>query len=98
MDEITITRQDGPSKGRYVAKVEGVEAEGELIYSRVNPQLVIAEHTEVPDALRGRALGRALIARLVEDARVVGFKIIPLCPYTNAERQMHSEWADVFQN
>jgi predicted GNAT family acetyltransferase len=52
----------------------------------------------VPDALRGRALGRALITRLVEDARAEGFKIIPLCPYTNAERRKHPEWADVFQN
>jgi predicted GNAT family acetyltransferase len=89
MNVVTITRQDGPQKGRYVARVEGVEAEGELIYSRVNPQLVIAEHTEVPDALRGRALGRALITRLVEDARAEAFKNTPLCPYPNAERLKH---------
>ena len=32
------------------------------------------------------------------NARAEGFKIIPLCPYTNAERRKHPEWADVFQN
>ena len=32
----------------------------------------------------------------VEDARAEGFKIIPLCPYVNAQRRKHPEWADLF--
>jgi hypothetical protein len=97
MNELTITREDGPSKGRYVAKVAGVDAEAELTWSRANPHLIIADHTEVPDTLRGRGLGMALAARLVEDARAQSVKIIPLCPYVNAERRKHPEWDDVFQ-
>ncbi len=97
MSTVTITREDGPSKGRYVARVEGSEEEAELTYSRANPHLIIADHTGVPDALRGQALGRQLAERLVADARTEGVKIIPLCPYLNAERRKHREWDDVFQ-
>jgi hypothetical protein len=97
MSEAIITREDGPTKGRYVARVDGVSDVAELTFSKVNPHLVIADHTDVPDALRGRGLGLALATRLVEDARAQGVKIIPLCPYVNAERHKHPEWADVFQ-
>lgn len=97
MSDVAISREDGQSKGRYVARVEGIEEEAELTYSRVNPHLIIADHTYVPDAMRGRAVGRLLATRLVEDARAQGVKIIPLCPYVNAERAKHPDWADVFQ-
>jgi len=35
---------------------------------------------------------------LVEDARKEGVKIYVLCPFVNAERRKHPDWADVFQN
>ena len=97
MSEVTITREDGASKGRYVAKVEGVAEEGELTYSRANPHLIIADHTFVPDTLRGRGIALALATRLVEEARAQGVKIVPLCPFVNAERHKHPDWSDVFQ-
>ena len=98
MSTITITREAGPTKGRYVARVEGADGEGELTYSRANPHLIIADHTQVADALRGRGVALALAARLVEDARAEGVKIVPLCPYVNAERRKHPDWSDVFQD
>ena len=45
----------------------------------------------------GKGVGRALFDRLVSDARTNGVKIVPLCPFVNAERQKRPEWADVFQ-
>jgi predicted GNAT family acetyltransferase len=95
--EITITREDQPTRGRYVARMAGIDAEAELTFSRTSPTLIIADHTGVPEAFRGRGVGRALVERMVADARAQGFKIIPLCPYVNAERRKHPEWADVFQ-
>ncbi len=97
MSNVTITREDGETKGRYVARIEGRDGIGELTYSRANPHLIIADHTAVDDNLRGMGVAKALAARLVEDARAQGVKIIPLCPYVNAERRKHPEWADVFQ-
>ena len=98
MNEPTITREDGPTKGRYVAKIAGIDAEAELTYSRAGPKLIVADHTAVPDAFRGQGIGRLLATRMVEDARSEGVKIFVLCPFVNAERKKNPEWADVFQN
>lgn len=93
-----ITREDGSSKGRYVARVDGIDAEAELTYSRAGPTLIIADHTAVPDVFRGQGIGRLLATRMVEDARKEGFKIYALCPFVNAERTKHPDWSGVFQN
>jgi uncharacterized protein len=98
MPEPKITREVSPTKGRYVARVDGIDAEAELTYSRSGPALIIADHTDVPDVFRGQGIGRLLATRLVEDARKEGVKIYVLCPFVNAERRKHPDWADVFQN
>jgi hypothetical protein len=97
MPDITITREDQPTRGRYVAKIDGIDAEAELTFSKASDKLIIADHTGVPDAFRGMGVARALFNRLVSDARANGVKIVPLCPFVNAERQKRPEWADVFQ-
>ena len=94
MADHIVTRDVFGSKGRYVIR-QG-EEEAELTYSITTPQLVIADHTEVPDSFRGTGAGLALVTRLVADARAEGFKIMPLCPFVNATRKKHPEWADAF--
>lgn len=92
-----ITLEQDGSKGRYMAKIEGITELAELTFSIVNEHLIIADHTGVPDSMRGMGVGKALVERLVEDARHKQVKIVPLCPYVNAQRRKHPEWADVFQ-
>lgn len=94
MTEFTIEREIIGSKGRYVIRHAGAEAE--LTYSITSPTLVIADHTGVPDSFRGTGAGLALVTRLVADARAEGFKIMPLCPFVNAQRKKHPDWADAF--
>ncbi|MBA3910199.1 MAG: N-acetyltransferase [Rhodobacter sp.] len=94
MTEFDIRREHGASKGRYVIQKAGEEAE--LTYSVTTPTLIIADHTGVPDSFRGTGAGLALVMRLVADARAEGVKIVPLCPFVNATRKKHPEWADVF--
>jgi hypothetical protein len=98
MSEPQITREEHPTRGRYVARIDGVDAEAELTYSRAGPKLIIADHTDVPDVFRGQGIGRRLATRMVEDARKEGVKIFVLCPFVNAERKKHPDWADVFEN
>jgi len=90
-----ITREHGASKGRYVLHRDGAEAE--LTYSIASPHLIIADHTGVPDALRGTGAGLALAQRMVDDARAQGFRIIALCPFVAAQLRRHPEWQEVFQ-
>lgn len=89
-----ITREHGATKGRYVLRKNGEAAE--MTYSITSPTLVIADHTEVPDSFRGTGAGLAMLTQFVADARAEGFKIMPLCPFVNATRKKHPEWADVF--
>jgi predicted GNAT family acetyltransferase len=90
-----ITREEGSSKGRYVMRVEGREAE--MTYSRAGEASLIIDHTGVPEALRGRGLGEALVRRGVEDARAEGRSIMPLCPFAKAQFDRHPEWQDVLK-
>ncbi len=92
-DDPPIAREDRETGGRWVTTIDGHEAE--MTYSRVNPQLIIIDATHVPDALRGRSVGLALLRRAVADARADDAKIIPLCPFAKAQLDKHHEWADV---
>jgi len=89
-----IVREHGDSKGRYVVEVN--RAEAELTYSILSPTRIIADHTGVPDALRGTGTGLKLVERLVQDARAEGVKVIALCPFVKAQARKHPEWSDVF--
>ncbi|MEM1175076.1 MAG: GNAT family N-acetyltransferase [Pseudomonadota bacterium] len=92
---ITITRSEEGSKGRYAATVEGRDGGGELTYSRMSAETLIADHTGVDDSLRGAGVGVALVERLIADARSEGFTIVPLCPFVAAQFRKHPEWSDV---
>ena len=92
-DPAIETEIDG-SKGRYVLRRDGQEAE--MTFSIMSPGMRIVDHTGVPDSLRGTGAGRALVEHLVKDARENGFRSVPLCPFVNSERRKHPEWADVF--
>lgn len=95
---ITISRTETETKGRYVARVDGHDGEGELTYSRLSPTKIIADHTGVDDSLRGTGVGQALVERLVDDARAEGFTIVPLCPFVKAQWRRHPEWSDVMES
>ena len=98
MSTPNITREElGTTPGRYVARVDGIDAEAEVTFTKSSPTLIIADHTGVPDAFRGQGVGRLLVARMVEDARKDGFRIFALCPFVKAESLKHPEWADAFQ-
>jgi predicted GNAT family acetyltransferase len=97
MADVTITREDGETGGRYVARVAGIDAEAELTFSRAGPKLIIADHTGVPEVFRGQGVGLALVERMIADARAEDFKIFALCPYVKAQWKKHPEWNDVFK-
>ncbi|MBB5222975.1 hypothetical protein HNP73_002922 [Amaricoccus macauensis] len=95
IDPSDITFEDNGSKGRYVYRADGAEAE--MTFTRAGESLIIIDHTEVPDAFRGQGVGAALVARGVADFRAAGVKVLPLCPFAAAQFRRHPEWADLLQ-
>jgi predicted GNAT family acetyltransferase len=94
LSDPAIKRTEDGSKGSYTLVQDGHTAV--LTYSRLGATQVIADHTEVSQALSGTGAGLRLVTRLVEDARADGFRIVPLCPFVNAMRRKHVDWADAF--
>ena len=93
MDGDGIELEETGSKGRYVYRAEGAEAE--MTFSKAGTQRIIIDHTSVPDAFRGKGVGLRLVERAVADARAAGKKIIPLCPFAASQFRRHPEWADL---
>ena len=82
------------TKGRYY--IVHASGESELTYSVVSARLVIADHTQVASGHEGEGIGLAMLREMIADARNDGFRIVPLCPFVNAQRRKHPEWADVY--
>lgn len=43
-------------------------------------------------------MARALVKRMVEDARKTGRQIVPLCPFVRDEAEKNPDWADVIRD
>ena len=95
---ITITRDDSGASGRYEARVAGHAGVGELTYSRVSPTSIVASHTGVDDSLRGTGVGKALVERLVADARNEGTTIVPKCSFVRALFRRNPKWSDLIDH
>ncbi|SKA25856.1 DUF5996 family protein [Consotaella salsifontis] len=93
--EPTVEKDEGPSKGVYRLTIDGHRAE--MTYSVAGEKLIIIDHTEVPDALRGKGVGQRLVERAVMDARASGRSILPLCPFAKATLDKRPEWQDVLR-
>ena len=95
MADEKIRKEETESGGRYVIVMDGHEAE--MTFSRAGENIIIIDHTGVPEALSGRGVGAALVLTAVEEAREKGFKIVPLCPFAKAQFEKHEEWKDVLR-
>ncbi|MEP7238490.1 MAG: GNAT family N-acetyltransferase [Ferruginibacter sp.] len=89
-------KQEGSKGSFYVGGDEKILAE--MTYSMTGSDLMIIDHTEVADELRGRNVGYQLVNAAVEYARAGNIKIIPLCPFARSvfvKKQV--EFADVLR-
>lgn len=59
---------------------------------------LILSHTEVPKALEGKGVGSKLVKLVLEDAKSLGLKVIPLCPFAASYIKRHPEWNSVLDD
>lgn len=67
----------------------------EMTYVPSGSHLLIIDHTEVSETLKGQGAGRQLLDTLVDWARTQEKKIIPLCPYAKAQMEKHAIYHDM---
>ena len=83
------------AKSFYVGDSE-LKPLAEMVFVEAGKGLIIIEHTEVKDQLRGQNMGSRLLEQVVELARAEKKKIMPLCPFASREMgKRREEFADV---
>ena len=92
-----ITREETPSGGRYIARIEG-KPDAEMTFTKSGQGVLIIDHTGVPKELGGLGVGKALVEHMVKDVRERGLKIVPHCPFTRAMLERHKEWQDILKD
>ncbi len=89
-------KQEG-HKGSFYVEEDG-QVLAEMTWSMTGTGLMIIDHTEVSDELKGKNVGYQLVNRAVEYARANDMKILPLCPFANAVfKKKAAEFGDVLR-
>ncbi len=89
-----IKHREIGSKGLFYVEGDG-EKLAEMTYSKAGESLIIIDHTEVSDALKGKGVGKQLVEAAVDHAREHHIKIMPLCPFAKAVFDRTPEFNDV---
>ena len=80
---IDIQIEQSATKGRAFYE-NGNQNLAEMTFSKAGDNLIIIDHTEVDDSLRGQGVGRQLLDKVIEMARNNQQKILPLCPFAKS--------------
>lgn len=94
---MVVQHKQRENKGMFYVQVDG-ETLARLTYVQPDAQrTMIAEHTEVGDALRGKNVGYQMVHTAVQYARNHHLKIVPMCPFVKAVFDKKPEYKDVLQ-
>lgn len=96
MSQHTIQHQEQDSKGAFFIQ-QGNQRLAEMTYSRTGPTLIIIDHTEVGESLKGQGAGRQLLDALVAWVRSTDTKVIALCPFAKAQFDKDPSIRDVLR-
>ena len=92
-----IKHEETDSKGAFYLERDG-ERLAEMTYSKAGEGMIIIDHTQVDDALRGEGVGKKLVEKGVAFARENDLKILPLCPFAKALIDKTPEFQGVLKN
>lgn len=82
------------SKGAFFI-IENNHRLAEMTFSKAGEKLIIIDHSDVSDQLRGQGAGKQLVAAAVAYAREKNLKILPLCPFAKSVFVKMIEFQDV---
>ena len=78
-----IKFEEGTTKGVFYYEENGARL-AEMTFSKAGDKLIIIDHTEVSEKLRGMGAGNQLVTAAVTHARRNNIKILPLCPFAKS--------------
>jgi predicted GNAT family acetyltransferase len=93
---LEIKLEQSVTKGSFYVEENG-QRPANMTFSKAGDSLIIIDHTEVSDSLRGKNVGKQLVAAAVEHARKNNLKILPLCPFAKSVFERVKEYQDVLQ-
>lgn len=62
-------------------------------YSYRSEDVIALDYSEVPDALRGRGYGAAMMESVLAAIESDGMRVVPVCGYTKHYINRHQNWA-----
>ncbi|MCO4096113.1 N-acetyltransferase [Macrococcoides canis] len=68
-----------------------------MTYVKTGEDMIIIDHTEVSDELRGQGAGYSMVEAAVKFARDNNLKILPLCPFAKSVFDKKPEYQDVLK-
>ena len=92
--DVTVERRGDDTQGAYVINLPDAAREAELTWVE-RDGVRHANHTFVPQEMRGKGIAQKLVDALIADARDQGFKIAPDCSYVASAFKRHPEWSDL---
>ena len=93
---LPIRHVEEANGGAFVIE-QGGRRVGELAWDRGGPGVMIIEHTQVDEVLRGTGAGRQLVDAAADWARRAGMKIAPFCPYAKKVMERDARYRDVLR-
>jgi len=94
-EEISVQVEQKEHRGAFFIEREGQRL-AELTFSATpDGKLVILDHTDVSESLRGQGIARKLVEAAVAWARRTNVKLVPLCPFAKAVFDREPEFGDV---
>ena len=96
MEDLNIQMDEGETGGRVFIE-QNRELLAEMTYSKAGDRLIIIDHTDIAESLKGQGIGRLLLDVIVSMIRRQGKKIIPLCPFAKSVFDKDPSIRDVLQ-
>jgi uncharacterized protein len=91
-NEITVV--DAKDRSRY----EALDADGTLmgfVDYKLHPGVIAFLHAETLPEFRGHGVAGRIASKSLDDARALGLRVKPACPFYRDYLEQHTEYADL---
>lgn len=89
---MTVQVVHNPAASRFEAVVEGRLCRADY---RMDRDVMLVVHTEVPPALEGRGIAGELVRAVFTHAQREGLRVAPVCSYVRAWARRHPDTASL---